>query len=123
VTAQKIIYWEISEGIRIHPGNFDDRPKRDRLRGSSGSALLDVLVIEPASAVRELRSMSKVNVVWCAVAGVLLSLLVGVAGTLLAIGDGNSPTGAVIVGAGAAGGVLALWIAGSVAVHTMLRGE
>ncbi|WP_343950423.1 hypothetical protein [Nonomuraea longicatena] len=67
--------------------------------------------------------MNRTSIVWCVVAGFLLALLIGVAGTLLAVGDGNTLTGAVIVGAGAAGGALALWVTVSLAVHSLLRGK
>ncbi|MEU4326255.1 hypothetical protein [Nonomuraea dietziae] len=61
--------------------------------------------------------MSKANLIWWAVAGFLLSLLIGVFGALLALGDGSSFARAIIIGAGAAGGSVGLWIAGTAAVH------
>ncbi|MBG0813384.1 hypothetical protein [Planomonospora sp. ID82291] len=65
--------------------------------------------------------MSKTNLIWWAIAGVLLSLLVGVTGALLALGDGSSVAGSVMIGAGAAGGAAGLWIAGTAAVHSALK--
>ncbi|MGC5013613.1 hypothetical protein ACLQ2R_22870 [Streptosporangium sp. DT93] len=65
--------------------------------------------------------MSKTNLVWWAITGVLFSILVGVAGALLSLGDGSSVTGAIMVGAGAAGGSAGLWIASTAAVHTALK--
>lgn len=61
--------------------------------------------------------MSKTTVIWWAVTGGLLALLVGVAGGLLAIGNGNTVAGAIMLGAAASGGFAALWIAGTSAVH------
>ncbi|MFF0307482.1 hypothetical protein ACFYSC_08635 [Streptosporangium sp. NPDC004379] len=65
--------------------------------------------------------MSTTNLIWWAIAGTLLSLLVGVAGTLLALGDGGSVAGSVMIGAGAAGGAAGLWIAGTAAVCSTLK--
>ncbi|WP_327585453.1 hypothetical protein OHA25_59025 [Nonomuraea sp. NBC_00507] len=65
--------------------------------------------------------MSKANLIWWAVAGALLSLLIGVVGALLALGNGDVVTEAVIFGAKAAGGCAGLWIAATAAIHAVLK--
>lgn len=62
--------------------------------------------------------MSKATVIWWAVSGALLSLLIGVVAGLLATGNGSTVAGAIMVGAAASGGFVALWITGTSAVHT-----
>ncbi|MEV0591154.1 hypothetical protein [Nonomuraea cavernae] len=62
--------------------------------------------------------MSKATVIWWALSGVLLSLLIGVVGGMLASGNGSAVAGAIMIGATAAGGFAGLWIAGTAAVHT-----
>ena len=43
--------------------------------------------------------MSKANLIWWAVVGALLSLLIGVAGALLTLGNGDAVAEAIIFGA------------------------
>lgn len=65
--------------------------------------------------------MHMANLIWSAISGLLLSLLVGLAGGMLAYGNGSSVAGSVMVGAAAAGGFAGLWIAGTAAVYTALK--
>ncbi|MER6512533.1 hypothetical protein ABT158_37380 [Nonomuraea sp. NPDC001636] len=65
--------------------------------------------------------MSKANLIWWAIVGALLSLLIGVAGSLLALGNGDAVAEAIIFGAEAAGGCAGLWIAATAAIHTVLK--
>ncbi|WP_219472150.1 hypothetical protein [Nonomuraea rhizosphaerae] len=62
--------------------------------------------------------MSKAHVIWWAITGSLFSLLVGVAGGLLAVVNGSTIAGAVMVGAAAVGGTVMLWFAGTAAIQT-----
>ncbi|MFB4288343.1 hypothetical protein ACBI99_11935 [Nonomuraea sp. ATR24] len=65
--------------------------------------------------------MSKANLIWWAIVGALLSLLIGVAGSLLALGNGDAVVEAIIFGAKAAGGCTGLWIAATAAIHAVLK--
>ncbi len=65
--------------------------------------------------------MSKSNIIWWAITGALLALLIGVAGGLLALGNGSSVAESIMVAATAAGGFAGLWIAGTAAVHAALK--
>ncbi|MEV4294935.1 hypothetical protein [Microbispora rosea] len=65
--------------------------------------------------------MNLANLIWWAISGVLLSLLVGVTGGMLAHGNGSSVAGSIMVGAAAAGGFAGLWIAGTAAVYTAFK--
>ena len=61
------------------------------------------------------------NIIWWALSGALLALLVGVVGGMLASGNGSSVAGSIMIGATAAGGFVGLWIAASVAVYTVFK--
>ncbi|MGN9783588.1 hypothetical protein ACTMTF_19290 [Nonomuraea sp. ZG12] len=65
--------------------------------------------------------MSKANLIWWAIVGTLLSLLIGVAGSLLALGNGDAVAEAIIFGAKATGGCAGLWIAATAAIHTLIK--
>ncbi|MEU8317052.1 hypothetical protein AB0C33_01675 [Nonomuraea sp. NPDC048881] len=67
--------------------------------------------------------MSKTTLIWSAVSGALLALLVGVVAGLLATGNGSTVAGAIMAGATASGGFAALWITGTSAVHTWLNSQ
>lgn len=64
--------------------------------------------------------MNLANLIWWAITGIVFSILIGVIGAVLAFGNGNAITGAIMVGAAAAGGFAGLWIGGTTAVH-MIR--
>ncbi|MFI6918642.1 hypothetical protein ACIBIZ_01715 [Nonomuraea spiralis] len=65
--------------------------------------------------------MSKANLIWWAVVGTLFSLLIAVACSLLAVGNGDTVTEAVIFGVKAAGACAGLWIAATAAIHGLLK--
>ncbi|MBB5134759.1 type VI protein secretion system component VasK [Thermocatellispora tengchongensis] len=67
------------------------------------------------------RRPSTASLVWSAICGLLLSILVGVAAALLAHGGGHPIADAIMTGAAAAGGFAGLWIAGTAALYTAIR--
>jgi hypothetical protein len=67
------------------------------------------------------QGVSKANLIWWAVVGALLSLLIGVAGALLTLGNGDAVAEAIIFGAKTTGGCVGLWIAATAAIHTVLK--
>ncbi|MEO3808734.1 hypothetical protein ABGB17_07005 [Sphaerisporangium sp. B11E5] len=65
--------------------------------------------------------MHYANLIWWAITGLLLSLLIGILGAILATGNGNSTPGSIMIGATAAGAFAGLWITATLVVQEALR--